>query len=96
MQEQRGTACDDASKPVLKTIFDDYEPPEGIVLHDPSPPSALRMVFSTASETNFPHTKTFLGQIIDGGHTIRVIRRMGDAGVTVRHLSAAMRLLGVE
>lgn len=93
MQEGQPVAGDDEVKPALKTIFDDYEPPEGITLHDPSPPSALRMVFQKVEDDTWPRDMKLLGSIMDGVTEIRVVRRMGDPGITVRNLSAAMRTL---
>jgi hypothetical protein len=53
----------------MMTLFDDYEVPEGIELHDPSPPSTLRMVFKG---------RQLLGQVQQAGQRVRVIARMGD------------------
>jgi hypothetical protein len=93
MQEGQPVAGADDVKPTLKTIFDDYVPPEGITLHDPSPPSAVRMVFQKIEDDSWPRDMKLLGSITDGGNSIRVIRRMGDQGITVRDMSAAMRTL---
>lgn len=93
MQEGQPVAGADEVKPVLKTIFDDYEPPEGITLHDPTPPSAMRLVFEKTGADMCPQDHKLLGSIMDGVTEIRVVCRMGDPGITVRNLSAAMKTL---
>ncbi len=76
----------------MKTAFDDYDCPTDIRLHDPSPRSTTRMVFLTPDKSDGDQGR-YLGQIIDLGSTIKVIRGMGDSGVTVRDISAGVRLL---
>lgn len=76
----------------MKTAFDDYACPPDIRLHDPCPQSALRMVFLTTDKSEGEQGR-YLGQIVDLGCTIKVIRKMGDAGATVRGIEAGVRLL---
>lgn len=74
----------------MKTAFDDYDCPTDIRLCDPSPPSAWRMVYLLADQRRVCR---LLGLIIDNGSMIRVLRYHGDSGVTVRDISAGVRLL---
>lgn len=78
----------------MKTAFDDYDCPKDIMLHDPSPPSTLRMVFWSSDKSQGLRGR-YLGQIMDNGNSIKVIRRMGDLGVTVKSISDGVRLLRI-